>query len=414
VVPISVTEWSRSRTNDPLLTGPIADRDDPDDRPEPDHRLPDREVPKTYYDDVVKIPGYGNAPNRCRPLTPVGFCLEGHPVLGRSSCQTKGCPDHWRDWCEPATVGVIERLAAWREAHHPQAHHIVVSPPSGRYSERALWDARTDAYDVLEDAGVSGGVMIAHPYAATEGAKELYGTAREAGDLPESTGIWRFLRENSNGWEELSRHIEGRPHYHVLAPAMSIDPEAAPEGWIVKRIRSFSRFYRTDSESYRDMAAAAYYVLTHSAAFKGRQATTYFGDLHPSTFDPEEALTATAWRRIQTEAAKAVDRPEEAEGDGPAHGPEECPREECEAAVRPFRELREYLEDGEWVASVRSGVDGRKRWRRLKGMLLWWGEKADRPPPGVQSNETRLLEWLEELGELHTPSPQQVGVLGFA
>ena len=67
------------------------------------------------------------------------------------------------------------------------------------------------------------------------------------------------------------------------------------------------------------------------------QAITYFGDLAPASFDPEEELTAAAWDRIQREAEKAVkEHPDE---EGRQVGPEECPRDGCVAAVHDIAHL---------------------------------------------------------------------------
>jgi hypothetical protein len=161
------------------------------------------------------------------------------------------------------------------------------------------------------------------------------------------------------------------------------------------------------------MVATAYYTLTHAADQEGRQTTTYYGDLAPASFSPEEELTAVVWDRIQMEAEKAVKEYEpeiEEEGEAISAGPEECPRDGCEAAVHDVFYLREYLDDDDWVAAVRSHRDGRERLRRLRGVLYWWDEGSDRPPPGVVGRESALRDWLVEKGDLLTPEARQVGL----
>ncbi|MFC7078291.1 hypothetical protein, partial [Haloarcula halophila] len=136
------------------------------------------EPPTTYYDGAVKLPGYGESPDRCRPLTPVGFCEEGHTILGRSSCGTRYCPDHWRDWNEEAVINAVARLAAYRHAvdgAEKRLSHIVASPPQDRrYSKRAMWETRSEAYEVLKDAGVRGGMAVTHPYRTNERGDTLF------------------------------------------------------------------------------------------------------------------------------------------------------------------------------------------------------------------------------------------------
>ena len=369
-----------------------------------DHEKVRPEPPTTYYDGAVKLPGYGESPDRCRPLTPVGFCEHGHTLLGRSSCGTRYCPDHWRDWIEGAVINMVAQLAAYRYDQEmgpaKRLVHGVASPPQDRrYSQRALYDARTDAYGAMREAGFRGGAVVTHPYRTNERGDDLYRTAKEAGDLEDGTGKWEFLRDVTDGFEDLSRYIEGSPHFHVLGAAEDVQGEAAPEGWVVERIRTFDTFHPRDTECYRDMAATAYYVLTHGAAVDGRATTTYFGEV--AAFNPEEELTAAMWGRIQKAAEKAVkSKREEEPEEGTGSGHEECPHEECEAPVRPLANLRDRLADEEW----REGLKWERR-ARLRGALVWYSGRSDRPPPSKATDRESLRRWLRELGEAYVPRP---------
>jgi hypothetical protein len=384
-----------------------------------DHGKIRQETPATYYEEVVRIPGYGDAPNRCRPMKPVGFCEEGHPLLGRSSCGVRYCPDHWRDWLEDAVISMVERLAAYREARdgwQKRMCHVVASPPTRRrWGVRDLWERRSDAYEALEAAGVRGGAVVTHPYRTTTEGDRLYKQYAE-NDENEEIGKWRFFRELAadlpgDDWEELQPYIEASPHYHTLAPVEDVNGENAPGDWIVENVRSFDRFHYDQPESYEDMVKTAYYVLTHGAVQEGRSTSTYFGEVHPNAFDPAEELTAAKWSRIQIEAEKAVKghaEESDQEDGATAHGPDECPRDGCEACVVDVVYLPEYLEDDEFVSRVLSKRDGRKRLKQLRGMFAWWDTRTDRPPPGALTNERRLLDWLEDQGETFTPDPKQV------
>jgi len=371
---------------------------------EDDHGGLRPEPPTTYYEGVVDLPGYGDAPNRCRPMKPVGFCDRGHTVLGRSSCGTRYCPDHWRDWCEDAVVSMVAQLAAYRYAQpmgtEKRLCHVVASPPQDRrYSARSMWETRSETYDVLEAAGVRGGATVTHPFRTNDRGDELYQTAKEKGDLDDGTGKWRFLRETTDGFEGLSRYIEAEPHYHTLAAVEDVQSENAPEGWIVERIRTFDSFHPRDEKAYRDMAATVYYTLTHGANQEGRSTTTYFGEVH--SFTPSEELTAAMWDRIQMEAEKAVKEvePEEPkEGEAVSAGPEECPHDECEATVHDVYYLSEFLDDEDWVESVRERYNGPKRLARLRGVMLLWTGSGDRPPPSVRGDEEMMEEWLARAG----------------
>jgi hypothetical protein len=310
---------------------------------------------------------------------------------------------------------MVARMAAYRhveEGAEKRVSHVVASPPQDRrYSEREMWETRRDAYDALDAAGVRGGPVVTHPYRTNDRADQLYATAQDAGDVEEDTGRWAFLRDVSEGWADLTRYIEAAPHYHVpIAPAKDVSPEGTGD-WVVKRIRTMRAFHLRDTESYRDMVASAYYVLTHGAVAQHRNTSTWFGEVHPATFDPAEELTAAAWSRIQMEAEKAVkERPGEEEEGGARHGPDECPTEECEEIVVDALHLDEYLSDDEWVTSIRAYRDGRARLARLRGLLAWWDKRTDRPPPSVASNEERMRDWLQERGEVFAPGVKQVSL----
>jgi hypothetical protein len=332
--------------------------------------------------------------------------------LGRSSCETRYCPDHWRDWCEDAVVAGVARLAAYREAvdgaEEAMAHAVASPPQDRRYSVDQLWETRSEAYDALEAAGAPGGVQVTHPYRTNERGDLLYETASENGDVDDRTGRWAFLRDLADGWEEFAEYVEASPHYHALVPTNYLDGEAVPDGWVVRNMRKLGRFHRGDIESYREMVAPLYYVLTHGGVQRGRDTRTYFGAVHPASFDPAEELTATAWDKIQRMAEKAV----KGEDDGGAVGPKECPREECEALVKSLAYLEDYLENEEWVSNLRNQRDGRERWLRLRGVLLWTKNMTDRPPPRSRRDREAMLEWLEERGRATTPEPSQVSLGG--
>lgn len=386
-----------------------------------DHSPVRQETPTTHYEGAVRIPGFRDPPNRCRGLDPVGFCeARGHVLLGRSSCGTRYCPDHWREWCEGAVISMVARLAAFRESQEgwgKRMVHAVASPPTDRrYSARELWSSRSDSYDVLDEAGVRGGAVVAHPYRTTEEADRLYSEA----DVDDGTGKWRFLRDLAgdlpgDDWEQLAEYVEPSPHYHVLAAAEDVDGSAAPDSWVVENIRSFDRFRYDDLEAYRDMVATAYYVLTHGAEQQGRATTTYFGDVHPNAFDPSEELTTTKWRHIQRKAEIAVKgHAEEEEEGGAGAGPEECPRDGCESVVVDVVYLREYLTDDDWkeqvVSRARTLHAGHARLARLRGMLAHWECRTDRPPPSAHRSKERMREWLQERGEAFQVEAGQVGL----
>ena len=295
---------------------------------------------------------------------------------------------------------MVRRLAAYRQARDGAERrivHAVASPPQDRrYSVREFWATRSASYDAFSEAGIRGGVTVAHAYRTNQVGDDLYQTAIEHGEIDADYGRWRFLHEISDGWEDLVQYIEPAPHYHTLAAGKDIRGDLAPPGWIVENIRSLSRFTIDDRECYEDMAATAYYLLTHGAEQRGRQTTTYFGDLHPASFSPEDELTEEELAQID-EMVEAVVGVEEGDGAG---GPDECPCDDCTAPVLDLVYLEEYLDDPDWKEQVRQHDDGGRRLATLRGVNFYTSGLTDRPPPSAQTDSEEFRSWLKRQGQL--------------
>lgn len=399
-----------------------------DDRP--------RSVDRSYYEAEIKLPGYGHAPERCQTLRPVGFCVEGHPVLGSSSCETRGCPDHWRDGVERAVEAMVARLAAYRHTRTgwgKRMVHAVASPPQGRmWSTREFYNSRAETYEVAEEVGIRGGVCVSHPYRTSD----LLEARWQMADLDEGqrrAGKWAYARDLSGGeWSQMEEFIEPAPHNHLFAAAEDLDGEAVPGDWVVKNIRSLSPFYidadavpvaavlgsggriegdprEVALESYRDMASVAYYLLTHGAVSRtasghSRAGHTYFGELHPSKFNPERELSPEEWATIQELAAAVVG----GEPDRPGHGMK-CPCEDCEAEVLPISDLSEWMDKEDWFSQLPP-----RRRNQLRALESWAVLKVDRPPPRARGSKELVESWLVERGAVLTDVDRQPTGAGTA
>ena len=355
------------------------------------------------YEDTLQLPGFGRRRNRCQGFQPTGFCERGHVTLGEPSCLTRDCPKDWHNWLRRAAESIVGRVGAYRTAAtgaDKRAAHVVVSPPQDlEWSARDVWDARSEAYDVAQAAGVQGGAMVTHPYRTNERADMLYEAATEQGEV--TGGKWAFLRDLAGeSWSNMRRYVEPAPHFHIVGPVGDVDPSAAPEGWVVERVRTFDRWDYRDPEAYRDMFGAAAYVLSHGAAQQGRATTTYFGEVHPASFNPEQELPSHKRERIDRWVSVAPDT-EGGAGlvDGDDGTPEECPHDGCEAAVRPLSELRAFLREQQAALP-------RPAQRRLVALLKWSVEQSDRPPPRVRSDRRQVQTWLDKKGRMY------LGLLG--
>lgn len=422
-----------------------------------------------YMTDIVRQPGFFEAGENCGDLKPVGFCERGHvQIAGAEPCNTRKCPHHWGTWRKNSAESIVARAAAYRAAQGgPSSRrrrmvHVVEAPPQDqRWTVSRFWNHRSKSHDVAEDAGARGGVTIPHPYDTNDEADELYAEAVDAGVVGEDYGKWRFVRERADTWDDMKEAIEVRPHFHDLAPAEDVDADDRPEGWVVHNIRSLKRFYvdvdevpgselvdgsgrivrdrrEVVREGYEDMARLTMYLLSHAGAqqktgdLPQRSSMSYWGELSPNSFDPEEELDADTWETIQKHAAKAVGKAwdEDDESGEPTEG--ECSCEDCEATVRPLSDLEEYLSNVGEYAGWFGSLEKEQQWE------IWglWTSLGDRPPPGravgdlpntmdgeigdredgqhdlppsqfdrnpsipdeVAGSETAVIEWLRDLG----------------
>ena len=120
---------------------------------------------------------------------------------------------------------------------------------------------------------------------------------------------------------------------------------------------------------------------------------TYFGELHPAAFSPEEKLTDEELAMIDEMVSEVV-------GLDDGHGPEECPHEDCECVVLDLADLPDRLDDDDWVDQVRDHADGGKRLAILRGTHAYIKSLTDRPPPSAQSSPEQLKTWLKKQGQI--------------
>ena len=370
---------------------------------------------RAYYEDAIRLPGFGRQPERCMARKPVGFCdTHGHvSIASASPCSTRGCPEHSHMWRKDAAEGLVARLAAYRQAQpdgpRRRLLHVVTSPDrSRRWTAEAFWDARSASYDAVKAVDGRGGVTVPHAYRTSDAGDWLFEEAVERGDWERDAGKWSLLRDAADDWGEMLEYVEEAPHYHHLVAAQDFDTDAIPSGQVVKNIRSLDAFHLRDMTAYRDMAATAMYLLSH-AAFEpagldggGRNTVTYFGDVHPNGFDPAEELTAAEWDTVQRMAERAVrtDPSEDVAGDG-LDEPDRrsCTVDGCDGEIVDIGELRDWLRDAAWLNSI-----GEKQATILEGAIGWLEEQGDRPPPST--NRESIRRWLYQRGDKRQYRPR--------
>jgi len=281
-----------------------------------------------YWGDRIRLPGVDAATEQCQRYKPLGFCDHGHVQLGRSSCERRGCPDHWRGWVKRGTTSAVARLAAYRQAQpdgpRRRLVHLVLAPELETVpSASQLWALRSEAQEVAKEVGVRGGLLITHPFRTSDTGERAYAEAVAAGLVPGDYGRWRYLRDLcGTDWSQWEEAIEVSPHFHCVAAVADVDGQrvaelADTEGWVVKNVRSFDTFYLRKKAAYEDMARAIYYLRTHAlhapkqhvaedceacAAIEDGYCADHqrlgdipsqlwFGEVHPATFDPVQCTS---------------------------------------------------------------------------------------------------------------------------
>lgn len=349
---------------------------------------------QTFYGaEEMLIPGKGEAADRCGEYRADGFCDgaahggDSHVILRAHQCGRRECPRCWSaQWARKRTVAAVARLGAARHAAgddlDKRAVHVAISPPEGAVeSVTDLYRYRTKAVEKAREHGVRGGLVVPHPWRVTDEAKAAFQDARDDGLDCAQSGVWRFVRENSEPWRS---QVVFAPHYHVVGLSRDVKAGDGSEGWVVKNIErngshALEPFYIRNEDGYEDMAATVRYLLSHAGFEKdgNRQAVTWFGSLHGTNFDPEAALTVTAWDRIQrtAEEVAGIDRDDPGEG---GEDDEPCPVEGCPGEVYPIGAFSEF-------SKQHSGSLGKLNLMVLRTALRWH-EGLD-PPPGLHGPE---------------------------
>lgn len=393
---------------------------------------PDGEAGSAYFQNVIRLPGYWPVDDDCLELKPTGFCEDGHVQLGGASpCGTRSCSEHWYSWRRQAAQNAVARLAAYRyhqDGWGKRMLHTVASPPQERrWTASRFWGIRSETYRLQEAHGARGGVCVPHPYSTSDAGDRLFEEAVEAGEIDPEHGRWRYLRERADDWDEMQEYIDAAPHFHHLTAWADLDGdeirEELPGGWVVHNVRSLDRLYIWEDDvprrvrhgrdqsggevvqdGFEDMARLSMYLLSHGGVqlsvgdeIGAKQTITYWGDIHPNSFDPEAELEEREWRRIKQLAAAAVGTAElEIDEDGELEEvTETCGREDCEQPVHPLSDLDDFVSRVEWV----EGLDYDQQCE-IWGVKCWG---ADRPPPGggdssVATDREPFLEWLRRIG----------------
>jgi hypothetical protein len=315
-------------------------------------------------------------PDNCGQWYPFHVCDEcAEPIFSESHCGLRRCPECWFQWVQDTAEKIVYRIQCYRWAQDDgldrRLIHAMLSPEqSGDWTISRTDGMRRESYDRADEAGVSGGCALMHLWRTTDEFD------REYRELDPAGGKWQYLRrEYGRAWRT---QTEVSPHVHQIAVAPEFEP---PDGdWKDRRLRTLAPMMSlSDSESYKDLADLAVYLLTHTAVADGEQAIRWFGDTYPGGFDPADELSDGALDTIERKSAEAV-APDE--GDGDTDEPEIPPeKRECEGGTEGCPGERMPIWD----------VPSARRTR-------WWGGDL---PRATEEKMDAVVAWM--MGELDPP-----------
>ena len=330
----------------------------------------------------LTVPGQGTRPADCGDYLPLKYCPScGEPHAFERTCGNRSCPSCSTVWMgEHAEKGTV-RLTAAREVepdgYRRRLAHIVVSAPEGALGTITEYEkGKRRAYQLAQEHGVRGGVVIGHAYRVTDEAKRLFGALKDAGEV--DCGLWRWiLTEREGDWRSA---VYFSPHYHIVGLVEDL-AESSPEsdgGWVVSRIRSLERHHLTKLKPYEDVYGLLYYLLSHATydPEASQHALRWFGTLAYNQFNPESLADwkVSVIRRLARNARD--ERLDEAYE-------HRCDEEECQGVLAPITEAAAHLQRPEWCEEI-----GREKERRLVAASKWfYGEVI--PPPGRQHPRSR-------------------------
>lgn len=256
---LAVKRLRRGKLDAPNFVGnlPIANLLHSPDTVRPDERFPWDECPERGYADW-RFPGQGVAYPTCGTFYVVA-CLEHRPGYARkvkNNCGRAECPTDYRTWLAKATNKIVERITAGLPHPYSKAIHVTLSPPTsqwGRFGEKENYlKMRRKAVTLAKKAGISGGLLVFHPYRGNKKA----------------------------GWHYA-------PHFHTLCTGWILDYDKLKPrlgGWLVKNHRT-----------RKNIGGTAYYILSHAGVKPGHNVVSWYGSM--------------AWNKLQKIPEPPAERP---------------------------------------------------------------------------------------------------------
>jgi len=208
----------------------------------------------------ISLPGHGAPGNDCQQEIHMHCNHCGHTWIGTKSCMLRTCPHCWRKWAakEARAAGLRMfggvSMIAPRRTGRRIVHAVISFATTGE-----LRTDRRQAMKLLKAHGISGGLIIYHPY-----------------------------RQDDDGKYIPQEHI----HFHAIGLARGSIPPGASSQYFFKVILDAQNKDYRGFQSLTGLKACIFYLLTHCGIQRGHHAVTWFGELSYNALSNEKLFVA--------------------------------------------------------------------------------------------------------------------------
>jgi len=204
-------------------------------------------IPPKANAKIISLPGHGEPGVDCGQEIPMHCNHCGHTWVGNRSCMGRTCPHCWRKWAHKESRAAGLRvwggisLIAPKRTGRRIVHAVVSFVTSGD-----LATDRKAAVKIMKSQGISGGILIFHPF-----------------------------RQDDDGQYIPQTHV----HFHIIGLARGAISPGASGNFIFKVIPDAKNHDFRGFQDVTGIKACIFYLLTHCGIQDGRHAVTWFGEL---------------------------------------------------------------------------------------------------------------------------------------
>lgn len=216
-------------------------------------------------------------------------------------CDRVECPECWTYWGIKQSKRMADRLRGyiaaaqeqlvgydWHKVNAQNLRHWVFSPPENTIHPTQNYDQiKAIGKEFVTWAGVTGGVLVFHPWRIREEIQILLRNKIGAIKLSEDEKeikFWQAAREDLLGLGSWREYCYWSPHFHVVGFGYVRDAREvhSATGWVYKLIRNVRILKQKKSDGVDDqIAALCFYMISHAAYQWTKKIPVWFGCCTP-------------------------------------------------------------------------------------------------------------------------------------